>query len=266
MDGPGAVNVRGLMIAKHACATRESRLRDIGKSAFGCAGCPLRDVCLPAGLSDAELAQLQRSIGARRRVKRGELLWEAGEELKALYAVRLGFLKSFVVTNDGQVQVVRFQMSGEIVGLDAIATGRHQSTTVALDDIEVCPLPFVELQALFERAPALQRQFFRMMSAQIGRDQQSMALLGTMRADQRLAIFLLKLSEHYRARGYSANEFVLRMTREELGNYLGLKLETVSRLMSRLQREGLIRVANKAVKLLDIAALREMTERRSADA
>ena len=230
-------------------------LRDVSWTASGCASCARRAQCLPAGLNESELLQLHDFVGSRRRVKRGEILWETGDSLHSLYAVRLGFLKSFIITGDGQVQVTGFQMSGEIVGMDAIATGRHNSTVVALEDTEVCALPFAELDRLMDRVPTLQRRFLRMMSREIVREQENMALLGTMRAEQRLATFLLRLSSLYRKRGYSATEFVLRMTREELGNYLGLKLETVSRLLSKLQTEGLIQVENKSVKLLDLDAL-----------
>lgn len=240
-------------------------LRDVSWSAVNCGSCARRETCIGAGLSDPEIAQLRNCIGARRRIRRGEILWQTGDPLDALYAVRIGFLKSFIVTGDGQVQVTGFQMAGELVGLDAIATGRHRSTVVALEDTDVCPLTFAELDCLMERMPALQRRFLRMMSSQIVRDQESMALLGTMRAEQRVASFLLRLSSLYQKRGYSATEFLLRMTREELGNYLGLKLETVSRLLSKLQQEGLIQVENKAVKLLDLDALRTLAAHQSLD-
>jgi CRP/FNR family transcriptional regulator, anaerobic regulatory protein len=248
-------------------ATRDVRpqLRDVSWGASGCAGCARRAVCIPAGLSDTDLLQLHALVSSRKRVKRGEALWETGDPLHALYAVRLGFLKSFIVTGDGQVQVTGFQMSGEIVGMDAIATGRHQSTAIALEDTEVCAIPFAELDRLMDRVPALQRQLFRIMSHEIVREQRNMALLGTMRAEQRLANFLLRLSSLYQKRGYSATEFVLRMTREELGNYLGLKLETVSRLLSKLQQEGVIQVDNKAVKLLDLAALKALGGHETLD-
>jgi CRP/FNR family transcriptional regulator len=240
-------------------------LRDVSVGAPGCATCARRMQCIAAGLSEAETLLLHGIVGTRRRIKRGEILWETGDSMHALYAVRLGFLKSFIITGDGQVQVTGFQMSGEIVGMDAIATGRHNSTVVALEDTEVCPIPLAELDRLMERTPMLQRRLLRMMSSEIVRDQENMALLGTMRAEQRLASFLLRLSSLYQKRGYSATEFVLRMTREELGNYLGLKLETVSRLLSKLQQEGLIHVENKSVKLLDLDALRALGGRQALD-
>ena len=244
---------------------KRAHLRDVSGNT-GRAACARRGLCLPGDLGDDEVVQLHDLVATRWRIKRGEILWQTGDPLHALYAVRAGFLKTFVVTDDGQIQVTGFQMTGEIVGMDAIATSRHNSTVIALEDTELCPLPFSELDRLMERLPALQRQFFRLMSEEIVREQRSMALLGTMRAEQRLATFLLRLSALYQKRGYSPTEFVLRMTREELGNHLGLKLETVSRLLSKLQHEGLIRVDNKSVKLLDLAALRALAGRAMLDA
>ena len=242
------------------------QLRDVSVGAPGCATCARRMQCIAASLNETETLLLHGIVGTRRRVKRGEILWETGDPMHALYAVRLGFLKSFIITGDGQVQVTGFQMSGEIVGMDAIATGRHNSTVVALEDSELCPFPVAELDRVAERMPMLQRRLLRMMSSEIVREQESMALLGTMRAEQRLASFLLRLSSLYQKRGYSATEFVLRMTREELGNYLGLKLETVSRLLSKLQQEGLIHVDNKSVKLLDLDALGSLGGRQAFEA
>jgi len=252
-------------LTRSATAASRPQLRDVSWNAPGCANCARRSLCIALGLSDTEVLQLHDFVGTRRRIKRGEILWQTGDPLHALYAVRLGFLKSFIITDEGQVQVTGFQMAGEIVGMDAIASGRHHSTVIALEDSELCPLPFGEFDRLMDRIPSLQRRFFRMMSHEIVREQQNMALLGTMRAEQRLASFLLRLSSLYQQRGYSATEFVLRMTREELGNYLGLKLETVSRLLSKLQQEGLIQVENKALKLLDLDALRALGGEKGLD-
>ena len=261
-----AIAISAFKATNRVPAQPRPHLRDVSRDAPGCDRCSLRMLCLPAGLTDEEVKQLHDCVSDRRRVKRGEILWQSGDPLDTLFAIRVGFLKSFVITRDGQIQVIRFQMSGEIIGMDAIATGRHNSTVVALEDTEVCAIPFRDLDRLMERVPGLRRQLFRIMSEEIVSKQESMALLGTMRAEQRLASFLLRLSSLYKQRGYSATEFVLRMTREELGNYLGLKLETVSRLLSKLQKEGLIRVESKSVKLLDVAALGLLEGRETLDA
>jgi CRP/FNR family transcriptional regulator len=149
-------------------------------------------------------------------------------------------------------------MLGDIIGLDGIGTDRHGCQAVALEDTEVCVMPFERLEELARSVPQLQHNLHQFLAREITRDHGVMLLLGSMRAEERLASFLLNLSERYRRRGYSSSEFVLRMTREEIGSYLGLKLETVSRLFSRFQDEGLIQVQGRAVKIVDMAAMRHL--------
>lgn len=228
-----------------------------------CSTCSLRGLCLPCGTGmDAGL--VDELIYARRRIKRGEVLYRAGTKFDSLYAVRSGFLKSYAIAEDGREQVTGFQMAGELIGLDGIETDKHSLTVRALEDSVVCVIPFAGLEALSMRLPSLQRQFHRMMSREIVRDQGVMMLLGTMHADQRVAAFLLNLSQRFAARGYSGVEFVLRMTREEIGSYLGLKLETVSRVFSKLQQSRLIDVQNKKIHLLKTTALKAMLGQEAA--
>jgi len=184
-------------------------------------------------------------------VKRGETLYRCGEAFESLYAVRSGFLKSSVVLEDGRDQVTGFHMAGEIVGMDGIGTERHAADVIALEDSEVCVIPYARLEEF-----GLERQLHKVMSRELVRDQGVMMLLGTMRAEERLAAFLLNLSQRFVARGYSPNEFHLRMTRDEIGSYLGLSLETVSRLFSRFQADELIAVQQKHIRILDTAGLR----------
>ena len=216
-----------------------------------CSGCKLREVCLPCGLQGADPELLEDLDYTRRKVKRGDALFRAGAEFDAIYAVRTGFLKSSVVLEDGRDQVTGFHMAGEIVGLDGIGTGRHASDVTALEDSEVCIIPYARLEQ-----PGLQRQLQIVMSRELVRDQGVMMLLGTMRAEERLAAFLLNLSQRFVARGFSPSEFHLRMTREEIGSYIGLSLETVSRLFSRFQDDGLITVQQKHIRILDIPGLK----------
>jgi CRP/FNR family transcriptional regulator len=172
-----------------------------------------------------------------------------------LYAIRTGFFKTQVLHEDGREQVTGFQMAGEIIGLDAISTDVHTCDAVALEDSEVCELPFNQLEELSRQLPSLQRHLHKIMSREIVRDQGIMLLLGSMRAEERLAAFLLNLSQRFAARGYSASSFRLRMTRQEIGSYLGLKLETVSRTLSYFQETRLIDVHNKSIELLDMSRL-----------
>ena len=216
-----------------------------------CATCNLRELCLPCGLQANDMARLDEVVYTRKRLKRAETLYRSGEAFESLYAVRSGFFKSSVVLEDGRDQVTGFHMAGEIVGMDGIGTDRHAADVIALEDSEVCVIPYSRLEEA-----GLQRQISKVMSRELVRDQGVMMLLGTMRAEERLAAFLLNLSQRFLARGYSANEFHLRMTRDEIGSYLGLSLETVSRLFSRFQADELISVQQKHIRILDTAGLR----------
>jgi CRP/FNR family transcriptional regulator len=222
----------------------------------------MRELCLPVGLDASEVATLDRLINSRRTFQRGEALYRTGQPFHSLYAVRSGFFKTFILHEDGREQVTGFQMSGEILGMDAISTDLHACDAVALEDSEVCEVPFDDLERLSGEIPALQRHFHKTLSREIVRDQGLLLLLGSMRAEERLAAFLLNFSQRFADRGYSRTEFNLRMTREDIGSYLGMKLETVSRTLSRFQEDGLLEVQGKAIQLLDVDRLRAVTAAR----
>ena len=223
-----------------------------------CDTCCLRELCLSVGLERETMRLLDRIVTSRTRVKRRDTLYRPGDAFSAVYAVRLGTFKTVMLAEDGREQITGCYMGGEIVGLDGISAGRHTCGAVALEDSEVCVLPFDQLDKLANHVPALGRNLYRCISRDLCRGQDMMLLLGSMRAEERLVVFLLDLSRRYRARGYSGSEFVLRMTREEIASLLGLKLETVSRLFSRLHAEGLIQVQGRSIKLLDPVALDAM--------
>ena len=168
---------------------------------------------------------------------------------QSLYAVRTGFFKTCVSAEDGRDQVTGFQMAGELLGLDGISTDRHTCDAVALEDSQVCVIPYHQLEELSREVSDLQRQFHQIMSREIVRDHGVMLLLGSMRAEERLAAFLLNLTQRLQARGFSGSSLVLRMTREEIGSYLGLKLETVSRAFSRFQDDGLLEVEQRHIRI-----------------
>lgn len=231
---------------------------DVHRLRTACSSCSLRELCLPAGLDAKEMEQVDRLVNRRRQVRRGDHLYRAGAPLQSLFAVRSGFMKSCVLHDNGREQVAGFHMMGEFLGLDAISTGKHICDVVALEDSEVCEIPFSHLERLSRELPSLQQQLHRLMSREIVRDYGVMLLLGSMKAEERLAAFLLNLSQRFAARGYSSTEFNLRMTREEIGSYLGLKLETISRALSRFQEDGLIEVRNKRIKIVKMDALRAL--------
>jgi CRP/FNR family transcriptional regulator len=225
------------------------------KFEVACSSCNLRELCLPGSLCAEDLARVENIVYARRRLKRGESLFNAGGEFNAVYAIRSGFFKTSVVDGEGREQVTGFHMAGELVGLDGLGSGAYNATAVALEDSEVCVLPYALVEQMAREIPALQRHLHSVLAREIVRDHGVMMLLGSMRAEERLATFLLNLSKRFVRRGYSASDFHLRMTREELGSYLGLKLETVSRLFSQFQSERLIEVQQKHVRILDVAGL-----------
>jgi CRP/FNR family transcriptional regulator len=220
-----------------------------------CSNCNLRELCLPGRLCAEDLARVENVVYARRRLKRGEALFKAGGEFNAVYAIRSGFFKTSLVDGEGREQVTGFFMGGELIGLDGLGSGAYNGSAIALEDSEACVLPYALIEEMAREIPTLQRHLHSVLAREIVRDHGVMMLLGSMRAEERLATFLLNLSKRFVRRGYSASEFHLRMTREELGSYLGLKLETVSRLFSAFQKDGWIDVQQKHVRIVDIAGL-----------
>lgn len=223
-----------------------------------CSNCNLRELCMPVGLNPDELTLIDELVATRRKIKRGATLFRNGENFEALYAIRTGVFKTCVVAEDGRDQVTGFQMAGEIIGLDGIVNDRHTCDAIALEDAEVCVMPFDKISELSRVVDALQRHLHRIMSREIVREHGVMLLLGTMHAEERVAAFLLNLVQRLHARGFSRSELVLRMTRQEIGNYLGLKLETVSRTFSRFAAQGLIEVRQRHVRILDVEALKKL--------
>ena len=223
-----------------------------------CGNCNMRQLCLPMGLELTELGQLEERIGRRRRIKRDERLYTMDDAFGPLYAVRFGHFKTFNVNREGAQQITGFQMAGELLGMDAIDTGLHRCNAVALEDSEVCEIPYTQLEELCDAIPALARHFHRILSQEIMRKQDVMLWLGNMRAEQRFAAFLVNLSARYLACGYSATRFQLRMSREDIGNYLGLTMESVSRLLSRFKTQGWLAVDKREVTLIDLRILKAM--------
>jgi CRP/FNR family transcriptional regulator len=240
-----------------------SNVVPIGGSRAHCAYCGMRELCLPAGLAATEVEDLHGILGKRVKVHRGEALYRAGAPCTALYAVRIGSLKSVTLSDDGREQVTGYHLPGDLLGLDALGTQRHESAASALEDSECCVIPIAHLETMERLLPALQHSLHRILGREITIDHGTMLVLGSMRAEERLAAFLLDLSGRHKARGYSSTEFVLRMTREEIGSYLGLKLETVSRLFSKFLAEGLVQVQGRGIKIVDIPTLRLLVNRRA---
>jgi len=226
-----------------------------------CSNCNLREICLPVGLTKLELEAVDaRLVAVRHKVARGERLFQAGDRFDSVYAVWTGFFKTAIASKDGREQVTGFQMAGELIGLDGISTRLHEVDAVALEDSQVCVIPFHDLEALALEVSSLQQQFHRVMSSEIVRNHGVMLLLGSMHAEERVAAFLLNLTHRLRARGFSSSAIVLRMSREEIGSFLGLKLETVSRTFSKFQANGLLFVRHRQIQVTDPVGLQQVVD------
>ncbi|KDD39186.1 putative transcriptional activator protein anr [Bordetella bronchiseptica MBORD839] len=257
---PGA---RGAPALTHCQRYHMQRRVPLSPDAAHCSSCMLGHVCVPVGMPANEVEKLDELVKERVRVERGKSLYELDDPLDAVYGVRFGSLKTQLEDSSGQLQITGFHLPGEIVGLDGMIESKHVSSAVALEDSEVCVIRLPEIDRVSTQLPSLQQQFRRLMSREITRSHQMLATVGAMRSEQRLAAFLLNLSQRYAALGYSSTECVLRMSREEIGNYLGLTLETVSRLFSRFGREGLIRINQREVRLIDLPGLKQLIGQES---
>jgi len=221
-----------------------------------CRECTLRELCLPLGLDGADLLQLEQLVRRRRPLKKGEYLFRHGDSLKSLFAVRRGTIKTTGLMEDGRVQVTGFYLAGELLGIDAISNDRHPCSAEAVEPTEICEIPYHDLEAVAQQVPGLQHQLFKIMSREILRDEQMLMMLGRMTAEERLAACLLSLAQ--RRLGAVDGEIRLPMSRQDLGDYLGLALETVSRLFSRFQEEGLIEVHGRQVRITNVDRLRSL--------
>ncbi len=223
-----------------------------------CGDCRLSGICLPLALGSSDIDHLDNIIQRGRPLQRHAHLFREGDEFKAVYAVRSGTLKAYRVTDSGNEQITGFYLPGEILGLDGIADGVHHSSAYALETAAICEIPFEALEELGRELPQLQRNFLRVMSREISEDQQLITLLGKNSATERIVALLLSLSSRNARRQLSATRFRLPMSRSDIGNYLGLTVETVSRTLTRLQRDQLLRIDNREVELLAAPELTAM--------
>lgn len=225
------------------------------RAAARCSSCSLRSICMPQGLTPAELERMESLMCVSRTIKHGESLYRANDSFQSIYAVRAGSFKTVVMHRDGREQVTGFHLAGDSLGLDGICSGQHSCDAIAIEDGNVCIIPFHLLETMCREVKVVQNHVHRLMGGEIVREATLMMLLGTMSADQRVAAFLLNLSGRLKTRGYSPAAFNLRMTREEIGSYLGMKLETVSRMFSKFQKDGLVDTHGKQIRILDLEGL-----------
>jgi CRP/FNR family transcriptional regulator, anaerobic regulatory protein len=220
---------------------------------------------MPMGLSNDDLDRIDDLVTTRRKVKRGDVLFHSGEKFTNLFAIRTGFFKTCITSEDGRGQVTGFQMAGEIVGLDGIVNDTHTCDAIALEDAEVCVMPFDRIEEISREVNSLQRHVHKIMSREIVREHGVILLLGSMRAEERLAAFLLNLVQRLHARGFSQSELILRMSREEIGSYLGMKIETVSRTFSKFVEDKIVEVKQRHVRILNTDALKDIVNPKACD-
>lgn len=239
-------------------AISNSNNRFSSKLTSQCQNCSLSALCLPIALADEDVNRLDQIIERKRPLKKGEILFHQGEEFDSVFAVRTGTLKTYNITNSGEEQITGFYCPSELVGLSGIDENHYPVSAKALETTTVCEIPFAHLEQLSSQIPSLKHQLFRLMSRKICDDQQMMVLLGKKNADEKVASFLLNLSHRFKKRGYSATAFRLSMSRGEIGNYLGLAVETVSRVMTRFQKNGLIDVDGKEISIINLPEMEKL--------
>jgi len=218
----------------------------------------MHDICMPFFIPPDSLIDYETLAFPRKRFKSGETIYLAGDVFSSLYAIRSGFIKLQFEDRHGRGQVVGFFMMGEVIGFDGINTNKYTCTAYALEDSEVCKISPDKIESLSISIPELKSHCMRLMSQEIIRENNVIMILGTMNADERVAAFLVNLSMRFSARGYSSTEYTLRMKREEIGSYLGLTVESVSRVLKRFKNKGLIGVKNKYIHILEIAGLQKI--------
>ena len=227
--------------------------REPSRAQVACSRCALGELCLPRGLSADETERFEQIVHRSRPIQPGEHLVRAGDEFRSVASVRTGCFKSYVIDHEGQEQVLGFHLPGEIIGLDAIHSCKHVANVVALDTSAVCGLTFDTVSQMARHMPELQHELFRVMSQRISELE---TIAGDLSADERIAMFLLSLSDRFSRRGYSDKEFILAMSRRDIASYLRLATETVSRVLARFQKAGVVKVDRKQVQILDIDELK----------
>lgn len=236
-------------------ALSENKIISFETIRVACKNCSLATLCLPMGLTPDDVERLDGIVRRSRPLHRGDYLFRSGERFRSLYVVKTGSVKSYAPSEEGGEQVLGFHLPGEIIGLDAIEKELHLCSAKVLETSAICEVPFFRLVELSSSIPSLQQQIYRLLSKEIGHDTEMLLLLGKKSAEERLAAFLLSMSKRLRKRGLCPTDFFLSMSRHEIGNYLGLAVETVSRLFTRFQDEGLLKVDRKHVELIDLGAL-----------
>jgi len=225
-----------------------------------CGNCRLNTICMPVSLHVDDIDRLNNIIQRGKALSKGEYLFRANDPFNAVYAVRSGAIKSMLLSENGDEQITGFYLPGEILGMDGLATNVHSNSVIALETSSVCEIPFQQLEELSVQLPSLQRHFLQLMSREISQEQKMITLLNKNKAESRIASLLLSISARNSSRNLSATSFILPMSRSDLGNFLGLTIETVSRTFASLQQKQLLQVNKKEIIICDITALQKLAK------
>ena len=238
---------------------------DFSKIKVTCSDCSLQELCLPRGLNDKNMEKLDHVVKGSRPVQKGQHVFRTDDNFKAFYAVRSGSIKVYDLNKSGEEQVIGFYFPGEILGFDAVEKHKHNCSAISLETTTVCSIPYEKINDICMQIPELQDQIFRLMSRELSKENKLLLTLNKRSAEERLATFIVSLSTRFKNLGYSAKEYNLPMSRRDIGNYLGLTIETVSRLFTKFQKDGLIKIDKKTIRLEDIAALHAICDGASAN-
>jgi len=220
-----------------------------------CNECGLKKLCFPLGLDKADVLRLDAIVKRKNPLHKGEALFSTGQNFQSVYAVRAGGFKVSTVNAAGEDQILGFYLPGDILGADALSTGKHVSTALAFDTSTVCEIPFHELERLSLQLPSLNHQMLSMMSKELVDERMHAELLARKSADERIALFVLWLARRQERRGFNGQEFRLGLLHRDVALYLGLTPETVSRILARLSDEQVLTWRNKQVRIIDFKAL-----------
>ena len=231
---------------------------DLNHLKVSCRQCNLRELCFPRGMKEEDLSNLEAVVDQPKPLHKNDFLYRDGDVTQAMYAVRSGCIKTMTESPNGDEQIVGFHLAGELLGMDGFGDGVHTCNAVALETSSVCELPLDKLENLCHELPGLQKQMRRIMGKELTSDHQMLLLLGKMNSEERLASFLLSLSGRMEERHWKENEFNLSMPRQDIANYLGMAVETVSRLFAAFQTQKIIEVDRRHITILDMPRLKKM--------
>jgi CRP/FNR family transcriptional regulator, anaerobic regulatory protein len=234
---------------------KPDQIIDFSRIKATCSNCNLQELCLPRGLNPEDMDKLDHVIKGSRPIHKGQHVFRGDDGFEAFYAVRSGSVKAYILNESGEEQIIGFYFPGEILGFDAIEEHKHSCSAIALETTTVCSIPYEKINEISSQIPNLQDQMFRLMSRELSKENKLLLTINKRSAEERMATFLVSLSSRFHKLGYSAKEYNLPMSRQDIGNYLGLTIETVSRIFTKFQRNGLIQIDKRTINLKDLPTL-----------